>query len=295
MTRPRRSVTVQTLRHSPSLAMEMTSRLSSEERIGIGAALLAHVALAALLAWQASRAPSALAPPERINVSLATEVSLESTAPDPSADPALSAAPEIAPLPEPPREVVQPPPRPVERPVERTVTPPRPTATPRRTTERSRLTPTPTPTARATQRTTQTPTATATTRPRGAELGENFLEGSSNNRGNSGSPAATFGPQERAALASAITRQLRPRWTAPSGVDVEQLVTVVSWRLNEDGSLRGQPRCVTQRGITESNRPQASLHCERAIRAVQLAAPFNLPEQFYSQWDDLEWEFDRRL
>ena len=47
--------------------------------------------------------------------------------------------------------------------------------------------------------------------------------------------------------------------------------------------------------ITDSNRPQAALHCERAIRAVQLAAPFNLPEQFYSRWQDLEWEFNRRL
>ena len=104
-----------------------------------------------------------------------------------------------------------------------------------------------------------------------------------------------FGATEQAALSSAITRQLRPRWSAPSGVDVELLVTVIAWELNEDGTLKGTPRVVSQTGINDSNRPQASVHAERAIRAVQLAAPFNLPPQFYSRWRRLQWTFDRRL
>ena len=53
--------------------------------------------------------------------------------------------------------------------------------------------------------------------------------------------------------------------------------------LNQDGSLAGEPR-VTQTGITESNRSQAALHRERAIRAVKLAAPFRLPPQYYGAW-----------
>ena len=61
------------------------------------------------------------------------------------------------------------------------------------------------------------------------------------------------------------------------------------------GTLKGTPRVVSQTGINDSNRPQASLHAERAIRAVQLAAPFNLPTQFYSRWRRLQWTFDRRL
>jgi periplasmic protein TonB len=97
-------------------------------------------------------------------------------------------------------------------------------------------------------------------------------------------------------LSSAITRQIRPHWNAPSGADAERLVSVVNWDLNRDGTLRGTPRCrVDPASITDSNRPQASLHCERAIRAVQLASPFNLPEQFYDRWKALEWQFDRRL
>ena len=247
--------------------------------------------VAVALAIHATREPPPFTPAERIDVSLATEVSLESTAPDPSAQPAAALAPEVADLPQQPQEAVE---APAPRPVERPVTPqPRAVTQPR--------TPAPTPTPQATRRAeprptpAPTPTAAATQRAQGSRLNEDFLQGSSNSTGDKGSPAATFGPTERAALASAITRQLRPHWSAPSGVDVEQLVSVVAWELNRDGSLNGRPRCLSQRGINDSNRPQASLHCERAIRAVQLAAPFNLPDQFYSRWDDLEWDFDRRL
>jgi len=272
--------------------MAFLADLSREERIGLGTAVVAHAALAAALAVHALREPPAYTPPERIDVSLATEVSLQSTAPDPSAEPAASTAPEVSDLPQSPEEMVE---APAAEPVERPVTaPPPPRTTERRT---PAPTPSPSPSRRAETRPTPTPTPTAAAsqRAQGSRLSEDFLEGSSNSTGDSGSPAATFGRAERAALASAITRQLRPHWTAPSGVDVEQLVSVVAWELNRDGSLKGRPRCITQRGINDSNRPQASLHCERAIRAVQLAAPFNLPDQFYSRWDDLEWDFDRRL
>ena len=269
--------------------MAMFADLSREERVGLGAAAVAHVALAAALAFHATREPPAFTSPERIDVNLASEVSLQSTAPDPSAQPAASLAPEIADTPQAAQEpVAAPQAEPVERPV--TTPPPRPAA---------RSTPAPTPAPQPTRRAEQTPaprpTATATQRAQGSRLSDDFLQGTSNSTGDRGSPAATFGPTERASLASAITRQLRPHWSAPSGVDVELLVSRVSWELNRDGSLKGRPSCRNLSGINDSNRPQASLHCERAIRAVQLAAPFNLPDQFYSRWDDLEWDFDRRL
>ncbi len=88
----------------------------------------------------------------------------------------------------------------------------------------------------------------------------------------------------RASIQSAMARQVKPHWTAPQGVDVELLVTNLSWDLNPDGSLKGVPRVVSQTGVNDSNRAQAKLHQERAIRAVQLAAPFNLPEEYYDVW-----------
>ncbi|RYY28269.1 MAG: cell envelope biogenesis protein TolA [Sphingomonadales bacterium] len=96
-------------------------------------------------------------------------------------------------------------------------------------------------------------------------------------------PAAAIGPQVKSALAAEILRQIKPRWSPPSGADSDKLRTTVQVRLNEDGSIAGEPR-VTQTGVTDGNSAQAALHRERAIRAVKLAAPFKLPAQFYEAW-----------
>lgn len=255
--------------------MASLAHFSREERLGLGVAAVAHVALVAALVWQVRDDPTALPIPERMTVSLADEVSLESTAPDPSAEPQAASAPLLAPEPVP----IQP------EPVREQVRPtPRETVAPR-------------PTPRSTQRATATPTPrpTPTRQAGGTRLGDDFLEGAGTSQ-RGGTPAATFGTAEQASLSQAINRQLKPHWSAPSGVDAEQLITVLRWELNPDGSLKGRPQVVSQSGITDSNRPQAALHAERAIRAVQLAAPFDLPEEFYDRWRRIrEWRFDRRL
>lgn len=299
--------------------------LRNDEKIGLGAAVALHAVLAAVLAMQAARSEVSVFP-ERMTVSLATEVGLEAASPDPVAESRASIAPTLAdnPAPAPPEppapapappvpRAAPPPPRPqpsiAPRPAP--TPPPRPQAT-----SAPRPAPTPAPPApkreqprppartAATQPATPAPSrpattpAPATSRTGGSRIGDDFLEGkgSSTTTNETRAPAATFGRAERAALSSAITRQLRPHWNAPSGLDAEQLISTVSWDLAPDGTLRGTPRCKTDpASITDSNRPQAGLHCERAIRAVQRAAPFNLPDQFYDRWKALEWQFDRRL
>jgi protein TonB len=256
--------------------MAAIAHLKGEERLGLGVAVAAHIALFAALLWHASREPATVPPAERMSVSLAEEVSLESTAPDPSDAAQAAVAPILSSESEP---VPQPTAEPVRRPVERTIDRPTPSPSPRQTTA-----PRPRPSQSA--------------RPAGGtRLGDDFLRGvSDGDREGSGTPAATFGAAEQASLSQAINRQLKPHWSAPSGADADKLVTVLAWELNQDGSLAGRPRVVSQAGITESNRPQADLHAERAIRAVQLAAPFNLPDQFYDKWRRIrEWRFDRRL
>ncbi|MEM7666434.1 MAG: energy transducer TonB [Pseudomonadota bacterium] len=268
--------------------MGESTTFRKEDRAGLVVAVVLHVAVVAVLLFQPI--PDELAPmPERVAVSLATEVSLESTAPNPISERRAAIAPTLG------EEVaLDSDPQPDEATQPDTPTPP---------TERAVSTPQPqrTTTPRQTQRSAPRPTTAPSPRPTdagGSRIGDDFLtgQGSSTRTDDTGAPAATFGRTERAALTSAITRQLRRHWSAPQGVDAEKLVSVVSWQLNRDGSLKGRPSCQTRSSsITASNRPQASLHCERAIRAVQLAAPFNLPEPFYSRWDDLEWQFDRRL
>ncbi|WP_285711576.1 energy transducer TonB [Erythrobacter oryzae] len=267
--------------------------LRNEEKIGLGAAVLLHGALVGLLAMQTMRSEVAVFP-ERINVSLTTEVGLEAAAPDPVSESRMAAAPTIDINPAPAPEAANPEPAPRAAPV-----PPKPparTATQQPAPTRDRSRPDRTPPKQVI-----TPPRQTTGKPGGApRIGDDFLDGkgSSTTTTETRAPAAKFGSTERAALFSAITRQIRPHWQgqAPSGVDVEKLVAVVNWELNPDGSLKGRPRCkVNPASITTSNQPQVGVYCERAIRAVQRAAPFKLPEQFYDRWKALEWQFDRRL
>ena len=97
-------------------------------------------------------------------------------------------------------------------------------------------------------------------------------------------PANQIGQSERASLVQSISRQVGAHWDAPNGLEAERLVTTVTWRLRPDGSLDGQPQCNPTQGITPANRTQAGRHCELAIRAIRLAAPFDLPPRYYEAW-----------
>lgn len=134
----------------------------------------------------------------------------------------------------------------------------------------------------------------------GSRIGADFLEGVSGakpaNRPSTGSPAATIGPAVRSSLASSISRQLKPRWQAPQGPDAQELVTILSFNLNRDGTLAGTPTVVRQLGINDTNRTQADRHAEQAIKAVRLAAPFDLPAEYYDAWKRVsQFRFDKRL
>lgn len=262
--------------------MASLANLSREERIGLLIAGTAHVALAVVLMLQ-DNALEPIAPPQRITVSLAEEVALETASPDPSADPAAALAPELAPevlpLPEPkPTPRVRPTPTPTPR--------ARPTPTP---TQRARPSPTPT----ASRRPSPTPSPT---RSGGGRVSAESMRGLTDADGTQGTPGDRASPVQQASILSAIIRQLWPNWNPPSGVDAERLVTVVRFRLNRDGSLDGSPTPVGQtRGITASNRAQVERHREQAIRAIRLSAPFELPERFYSGWREVEMEFNQEL
>jgi protein TonB len=253
--------------------MATFAHLRREEKLGLGIAVVAHIALVTALLIEARREAPVIPPAERMTVSLADDVSLESTAPSPSQEAQAAVAPVLAPESEPlPAPVTTPVPRPVEA-------PPPPQA------HKATVKPQPQP---------QTPPKA---KGGGSRIGDDFLKGiGASEKANAGSVAAKFGQSEAASLEQAINRQLKPNWSAPQGLDAEKLVTVLSWELNEDGSLKGRPVVVGQSGITDSNRPQAAIHAERAIRAVQLAAPFDLPQEFYSKWKRIKsWRFDRRL
>lgn len=277
------------------------AHLRREERIGLGIALGLHVLLALVLLLQPSQR-EAVPKPERMTVNLATDVGLKATAPDPVPESRAAVAPtlspEPAPAPEPvPAPAVQPvpqPPKPVAtsapqpKPVPRAVAKPKPTP-------KAAATPAP---AKPAARPAPPKPASVPKKPGGSRIGSDFLAGSgaSTTTDETRIPASQIGASAKASLVQAIIRQIKPHWNAPQGADADLLVTVLAFRLNPDGSLAGKPRLVNQSGITDSNKPQAQLHVERAIRAVELAAPFDLPPEYYNAWKSIDGaKFDRNL
>ena len=267
--------------------------LRNEEKIGLLAALVLHGALVAVLLMQTVRSEVSVFP-ERMTVSLATEVGLEAAAPEPvpesraaiaptlSPEPAPAPEPTTAPVkPEPPARVAPaPPPKPVTR-----------TATTQPAPARERSRPDRTPAPRPT-----TAPAKAAEKGGGSRIGDDFLAGAGSSTATTETriPASQIGASAKASIGQALARQVKPHWAAPQGLDVDALVTLVDFDLNPDGSLKGRPRVRSQSGINDSNRAQAARHAENAIRAVQLAAPFDLPEEYYEAWKTVRGaRFDR--
>lgn len=305
--------------------------MEKSERLGLSVAVVGHVALFAVLSLGIASRPELKMPTDPIAVQLTDEVGLVSAAPKPVTEAATATAPEVAPeiekaapqpeptpappvkRPEPPAakamerpappkpkapEKPQPQPKPVPKPVPKPArTSPPPPAKPQpKATEK----PKPAPSAntdnrRRPDRPTPAPAAKA---PRAPRIGSNFLEGVTDKPSTSRAqtpPAAVAGPAVQASLANEVRRQLKPHWQSPTGADIELLRTELELRLAEDGTLIGEPRLVRQSGVTDSNRSQARLHVEQAIKAAKLAAPFQLPTQYYDTWKVIRPVFDKRL
>lgn len=265
--------------------MTMVVSLRREERIGLAVAAGLHAALVlAFLIQPKSR--EEIARPERMTVNLASEVGLEAASPEPVAESRAAMAPTLAdaraPAPE-PGEVA-----------------PRPEPQPRPAPPVTAKQPAPSADTRPRRRPDAQSTAPARPAPKsgGSRLGDNFLAGmgESARTSETRAPAGAIGASERASLLQAITREIKPHWQPPNGPDVELLVSRVRFRLNPDGSLAGRPQLVGEpRGVSATNRAQAGRHGEQAIRAVQLAAPFDLPERYYEAWKTVTLDFDWKL
>lgn len=255
--------------------------LRRDEKLALLAALAAHVGLVVVLTLRP--APVPLPPPERITVTISDDVGLTSTSAS-AAPAAAEEAPELGEEATPPPPAPLPQPEPQPKPLARaTVAPP----------------PKPAPLAKAPPAKVAPTVQKTPARPGASRIGDDFLKGTPGGTAKAPPgppPAATIGPAVRSALAGAIARQLKPHWKIPQGADAELLVTVLEWRLKPDGTLDGAPRVVRQEGITDANRAQAARHAEQAIRAVRLAAPFNLPEEYYPAWRLIaNSRFDRKL
>ncbi len=254
--------------------------------MGLLVAAILHLVLFGVLLLQPSDR-EAIPQPQRMTVNLAEDVGMEATAPDPVPESRAATAPTLSDAPAPAPQLEQPAPREITPPQPRVQTPaPAPTARPD-TRERRRPDP---PRTQPQQRRSE--------RTGGSRLSDNFLEGAggSTTTDETRVPASQIGASAKASLVQAIAREIKPHWQPPSGPDVERITTYLRFRLNPDGSLAGAPSIVRQTGVSDTNRAQAGRHGEQAIRAVQLAAPFDLPDEYYEAWKVVgPFGFDWRL
>lgn len=263
------------------------AHLRREERIGLGIAVVLHLALGAAFLVQSSKR-EVLPPVEKMTVNLATDVGLEATAPDPVAESAAAIAPALAPEPAPA----------IESAVRPLPEPPRPDPVPRATTAPR---PKPTQSSNEPRRRPDAPSTRERSAPKpagGSRIGSDFLPGAgdSTTTRETRVPASQIGASAKASLVQAIAREIKPKWSPPDGPDVNEITTFLRFRLNPDGSLAGRPELIRQTGINDVNRAQAGRHAEQAIRAVQLAAPFDLPEEYYEAWKLVSpFSFDWKL
>ncbi|MET0370864.1 MAG: cell envelope biogenesis protein TolA [Sphingobium sp.] len=284
------------------------------EKIGLGVATAGHVLLFGLLSAGLLSAPDPLklnSPP--MDVSLVDEAALKSMAPKISTEPPppsvapekgptedAAPAPEAAPLvvPDPAPAPPKPKPAPPKKDVPKAA--PKPKSAP----EKPAAKPTPKPekpkvAAAIPAKPAAKPKPNAPARasgagkadkPRGSMLGNDFLKGiqaesDAPRKPAVATPAATMGPQQKAALDRLISDQIYPHLRLPSGADVELLVAFLDVKLDREGNVIGRPAVLDVTGTNPSNNAQVSLYKERAVQAVMQASPFRgLPVEFYEQW-----------
>jgi outer membrane biosynthesis protein TonB len=115
---------------------------------------------------------------------------------------------------------------------------------------------------------------------------EKASKGTSSSQGTSqgrGQIAQRSDAELKASFIQAMLSKMKPFWKAPTGADAELLRTHLMITLNRNGTI-AKIEVVEQTGVTDSNLAQKALHAERATRAVQRAAPFDLPADLYDKW-----------
>lgn len=284
--------------------------MTQRDGLGLGLAVVGHVAVFALLslAWTSAPPP----PPQNkpIEVSLADDVALDQHAPAAPEPPAQSAAPEAGPpeeapppakvatvTPEPappkPQPEAAPPPKPAPKPVPapkkpvaekpdkpvKTKTPPAKAAAPAAKTEAK---------ATVAKAAGTNPKATKP-RPTGSLLDDDFRKGltqaPSHAKVSQAAPGATMDAKATADIGSAIQRQVQPcanRQVIP-GPGAAKIVAYVRLQFNRDGSLAARPAILpSHRGVDDDNRIYVDAVDRAAIATFTGCAPLRgLPPELY--------------
>jgi type IV secretory pathway VirB10-like protein len=125
-------------------------------------------------------------------------------------------------------------------------------------------------------------------------------------------PSASAAPNARAAnrtvkgfgeqtamtadLSSALSSQVQQCWSPPVGApDPRKLVVDFDLFLNQDGSIAQPPQLVGNSAAAAASDPYVRAAAEAARRAIYTCAPYKLPADRYSQWNEINpFHFDPR-
>lgn len=273
--------------------MAETRAVGGNEGRGFAIAVAAHVLIIGLLSVQWTAGDRRFDNPP-MEVDLIAETAVQSTAPVISETPPAArlgeedmtdiAAPDPVPAPPLPEPVVRPTPAPTPKQVAK----PR-AAPPKQPPAAQKAQPKAAPKA--------PPAKNRPARPTGRldGIAEGLSKSQPKSPSSKGAPAAATAAEVRRSIDVSIKSAVAPRWNGCriSGVDVDQLKTVVKFRLTQSGALAGFTS-VTTTGENDSNKFQIQRHQECAKRAVELAAPFDLPEENYSFWQNYTLDFIKR-
>ena len=243
------------------------------EAAGLGVSVTAHIALVAILSLALLSVNHTPPPSQSMEVSFVDEVALVSASPTPeAAPPPPSAAPELGPA-----EEAAPAPAPAT--AAPTPAPPQPAPALRAATPQPRDT--------RDRRRPEDARQGQAQRTRGNRLADLNLNGIGRDAPANRPPAAPGAVMSAAAasnIAQAINRQIQPcadRQVYP-GTGAERIATSVALALNPDGSLRGRPRVINQRGIDDENRRYAQRVADLAVNAFVSCSPLRgLPRELY--------------
>lgn len=273
--------------------MAAQSAPGGNQKTGIAIAVALHIIVIGLLSVQWTAGDRRFDNPP-MEVDLVAETAAQSSAPVISETPPAArlgeedatdiASPEPVPAPPLPEPVVRPTPAPAPKQVARPVPTPPKKAPP----AAQKATPKPAPKA--------TPKK-ATTGPTGRLDG--IVDGLSKQQpkapASKGAPAATTAAQVKRSIDVSIRAAVAPPWNRckVSGLDADQLVTTVKFRLSQSGALTSFSS-VTTTGVNDSNQPQVKIHQECAKKAIQLASPFDLDPENYDYWKEYTLHLEKK-
>ena len=274
--------------------MTDTRAAGGNERRGVAIAVAAHIVIIGLLSVQWTAGERRFDNPP-MEVDLIAETAPTSTAPVISDTPPAArlgeeeavdiAAPEPMPAPPEPEPVVRPTPAPTPRQVARPKVEPVKKQPPAAQKAQPKAAPK------------ATPAKKTPTRPTGRldSLVDGLAKDAPKVPPKKGAPAAATAAEVRRSIDVSIKAAVASRWNRcqVSGFDADQLKTVVKFRLTQSGALAGFTS-VTTTGENDSNKNLVQRHQECAKRAVELAAPFDLPEENYSFWQNYTLDFIKR-